>query len=88
MKKRDVHTTIQIWKMYASGVHDVSMPHFNYKLIPPPPPPINIRESGHITRSYRRNSMLRFFCARTIYCIAGFCCYIRFCAALRDVCCS
>ena len=38
MKKRHVHTTIQIQKMYAAGVHDVSMPYFNYKLTPPPPP--------------------------------------------------
>ena len=59
MKKRHVHTTIQIQKMYASGVHDVSMLNFNYKLIPPPPPPpINIRYFIHITQSYRRNSML------------------------------
>ena len=37
MKKPHVHTTIQIQKMYAAGVHDVSMPYFNYELIPPPP---------------------------------------------------
>ena len=37
MKKRHVHTTIQIQKMYASDVHDVSTLHFNYKLISPPP---------------------------------------------------
>ena len=35
MKKQHVHTTIQIQKMYASGVHDVSMLYFNSKLIPP-----------------------------------------------------
>ena len=39
MKKRQVNTTIQSRKMYVSGVHGVSMPHFNCLLIPPPPPP-------------------------------------------------
>ncbi len=37
MKKRHVHTTIQLQKMYASAVYRVSMLYFNYKLIPPPP---------------------------------------------------
>ena len=37
MKKRHVHTTLQIQmrKVYASGVHSIFMLYFNYKLIPP-----------------------------------------------------
>ncbi len=37
MNRLHVNTTIQFRKMDASGVHDISVLQFNYKLIPPSP---------------------------------------------------
>ena len=73
MNQRHANTAIQIQKMHAKGVHDVSMLQFNYKLIPSP--------TSHSLILPYYNVLLQEFYAAIFLCPhdifhRGFCCYI------------